>query len=68
MNPDKNWNFPKAHTHDHVFDDIKNKGVTRGFNTKPDEKAHRPLKAFYLFHTNFKDVAPQVFIHFDLLT
>jgi hypothetical protein len=63
MNPDKNWNFPKAHTHHHVFDDIKNKGVTRNFNTKPDEKAHRLLKAFYLFRTNFKDIAPQVFVH-----
>ena len=61
MNPDKSWNFPKAHTHSHVFDDIKNKGVTRNYNTKPDEKAHRSLKAFYLFHTNFKDIAPQVF-------
>ncbi|KAF8812136.1 hypothetical protein BYT27DRAFT_7221243 [Phlegmacium glaucopus] len=60
VNPDKNWNFPKAHTHNHVFDDIENKGATRGFNTKPNEKAHRPLKAFYKFHTNFKDVAPQI--------
>ena len=28
MNPDKNWNFLKAHMHNHVFDDIKNKGAT----------------------------------------
>ena len=63
MNPDKNWNFLKAHMHNHVFDDIKNKGATWSFNTRPNEKAHRLLKAFYLFHTNFKDVAPQVLIH-----
>lgn len=56
----KGWNFPKAHTHIHMFDDIRNKGVTRNFNTKPNESAHRPLKKFYLQHTNFKNFDPQV--------
>ncbi|KAH9486000.1 hypothetical protein JR316_0000063 [Psilocybe cubensis] len=58
--PEKSWNFPKAHTHQHIFDDILNKGVTRNYNTKPYEKANGPLKKFYQNHTNFKNVAPQI--------
>jgi hypothetical protein len=60
INPLKNWNIPKAHTHKHAFDDIENKGVSRNYNTKPNEKAHQPLKDHYLFNTNFKDVGQQV--------
>ncbi|KAJ3500219.1 hypothetical protein NLJ89_g9890 [Agrocybe chaxingu] len=56
----KNWNFPKGHTHQHAFDDIENKGVTRNYNTKLGEKKNVPLKVQYKFHTNFKDVAPQI--------
>jgi hypothetical protein len=59
--PDKNWDAaPKVHMHKHLFDDIQNKGVTRNFNTKPNEKAHGLLKTFYKLNTNFKDVASQV--------
>ncbi|KIM38669.1 hypothetical protein M413DRAFT_42581, partial [Hebeloma cylindrosporum] len=58
--PDKSWNFPKAHTHRHVWDDIRRKGATRNYNTKPNEKAHRILKLFYQLHTNFKNVIPQL--------
>ncbi|KAI5995972.1 hypothetical protein F5J12DRAFT_907101 [Pisolithus orientalis] len=56
----KNWNFPKNHTHMHVFDDIKAKGVTHNFNTKPNEKMHGPLKEAYQKQTNFKDIAQQI--------
>ncbi|KAF9045535.1 hypothetical protein BJ165DRAFT_1415498 [Panaeolus papilionaceus] len=56
----KEWDFPKVHTHQHVFDDIRNKGVTRNYNTKPGEKSNGPLKKFYQNHTNFKNVAPQI--------
>ncbi|KAG1843783.1 hypothetical protein DFJ58DRAFT_844208 [Suillus subalutaceus] len=56
----KNWNFPKIHLATHLFDDIRRKGVTQNFNTKPNEKAHRPLKKSYQLQTNFKDVAEQV--------
>ena len=56
----KNWNFPKAHTHMHAFDDVVNKGVTRNYNTKPNEKLHGPLKETYRLRTNFKNVGPQV--------
>ncbi|KAG1738319.1 uncharacterized protein EDB91DRAFT_1237726 [Suillus paluster] len=56
----KNWNFPKHHLAVHLFDDIEAKGVTRNFNTKPNEKAHRPLKKSYQLRTNFKQVADQI--------
>ncbi|KAJ7195421.1 hypothetical protein C8J57DRAFT_1646956 [Mycena rebaudengoi] len=57
---DKNWNFPKMHSHDHVFDDIEDKGVTRNFGTKPDEAMHGAMRDIYLRQTNFRDVAPQI--------
>ncbi|KAF8887442.1 hypothetical protein CPB84DRAFT_1816617 [Gymnopilus junonius] len=56
----KDWNFPKAHTHKHVFQDILHKGVMRVFSMKPNEKAHSPLKSFYQCMTNFKDFGQQV--------
>ncbi|EDR06114.1 uncharacterized protein LACBIDRAFT_329259 [Laccaria bicolor S238N-H82] len=40
FNPAKSWSFPKAHTHKHMFDDIQQKGVTRNYNRKPNEKCH----------------------------
>ena len=58
--PTKNWDFPKAHSHQHMFRDIQMKGVTRNYNTKPSEKMNGLLKKFYRNHTNFKNVAPQV--------
>ncbi|KAI6094690.1 hypothetical protein EDD16DRAFT_1783795 [Pisolithus croceorrhizus] len=59
-NTKKNWNFPKNHTCMHAFDDIEAKGVTRNFNTKPNEKMHGPLKEKYQKRTNFKNVAQQI--------
>ncbi|KAG1864594.1 hypothetical protein C8R48DRAFT_747876 [Suillus tomentosus] len=56
----KSWDFPKYHLGVHLFDDIKAKGVTRNFNTKPNEKVHRPLKKYYQLRTNFKQVADQI--------
>ena len=56
----KDWNFPKMHTHIHGFDDVQNKGTTRNYNTKPNEKLHGPIKEAYRNQTNFKNVAPQV--------
>ncbi|KAH9477174.1 hypothetical protein JR316_0011092 [Psilocybe cubensis] len=60
LHPEKNWNFPKNHSHIHMVRDIMAKGVTRNANTKPNEKAHGLLKLWYRFHTNFKNVAPQI--------
>ncbi|PCH42571.1 hypothetical protein WOLCODRAFT_71761, partial [Wolfiporia cocos MD-104 SS10] len=59
MGGSKNWNFPKAHSHQHAFQDIKEKGVTRNYNTKPNEKMHRSLKKAYQ-QTNYKDIADQI--------
>ncbi|EDQ99252.1 uncharacterized protein LACBIDRAFT_316752 [Laccaria bicolor S238N-H82] len=69
FNPAKSWSFPKAHTHKHMFDDIQRKGVTRNYNTKPNEKCHGAFKNSYKFRTNFKNVAPQIlkFDHADLV-
>ncbi|KAJ7782439.1 hypothetical protein DFH07DRAFT_900870 [Mycena maculata] len=57
---EKNWNFPKAHLHQHAFDDIERKGVTKNFSTKIDESMHGPVRAAYLQQTNFKNVQPQI--------
>lgn len=56
----KSWNFPKIHTHTHMFQDILEKGATRNYNTKPNEQANGPLKTIFQQRTNFKDVASQV--------
>ena len=56
----KKWSFPKMHALVHAFDDIKAKGASRNYNTKPNEKLYRPLKKAYLTQTNFKNIAPQV--------
>ncbi|KAG2060965.1 hypothetical protein BDR06DRAFT_966783 [Suillus hirtellus] len=61
---DKNWNFPKLHMITHLFDDIEAKGVTRNYNTKPNEQMHRPLKDWYQHWTNFKNIAEQI-LHID---
>ncbi|KAG1905179.1 uncharacterized protein F5891DRAFT_1126021 [Suillus fuscotomentosus] len=61
----KNWNFPKKHLISHVFDDILAKGVTRNYNTKPNEKMHGALRKIYLQRTNFKNVASQINAELD---
>ncbi|KAJ6553880.1 hypothetical protein B0H10DRAFT_1848583, partial [Mycena sp. CBHHK59/15] len=60
---DKNWNFPKMHSHQHVFDDIENKGASRNFGTKINESMHGPIRQTYHKLTNFKDVTPQLIKH-----
>lgn len=57
----KNWNFPKMHSHKHLFADIRAKRATCNFNTKPNEKLHGALKDTYNLQTNKKNVAAQVF-------
>ncbi|KAK0482792.1 hypothetical protein IW261DRAFT_1418319 [Armillaria novae-zelandiae] len=56
----KNWNFPKAHSHQHLFDNIEAKGVTLNYNTKPNESMHGSFKDLYQRHTNFKNVDEQI--------
>ncbi|KAG1787605.1 uncharacterized protein HD556DRAFT_1448615 [Suillus plorans] len=57
---EKSWNFPKMHLSAHLFNDMEAKGVTRNYNTKPNEKMHSPLKDAYQDHTNFKNFAEQI--------
>ena len=44
----------------HSFDNVQAKGVLHNYNTKPNEKMHGPIRKYYLNHTNFKNIAPQV--------
>ncbi|KAI9057444.1 hypothetical protein FKP32DRAFT_1615288 [Trametes sanguinea] len=60
VHPEKNWNFPKAHTHQHVPTDIMEKGITANYNTKIFGKLHRPVKAAYQNRTNFKNIEKQL--------
>ncbi|KAG5640563.1 hypothetical protein DXG03_008070 [Asterophora parasitica] len=49
------------HIHWHFFHrDILSKGVARNYDTKPNKKAHGPLRKAYLQLTNFKNVEPQL--------
>jgi hypothetical protein len=43
-----------------MFSDIEEKGVTRNYNTKPNENLHGPLKTAYKLRTNFKNIGDQV--------
>ncbi|KAK0475603.1 hypothetical protein EDD18DRAFT_1115974 [Armillaria luteobubalina] len=56
----KDWNFPKAHSHQHLFDDIEAKGITLNYNTKPNESMHGSFKESYQRRTNFKNVDEQI--------
>ena len=60
VHSDKNWNFPKMHSHQHTPADILAKGVTSNYNTKPSEQMHGDLKRIYSEHTNYKNVEGQV--------
>ncbi|KAK0436961.1 uncharacterized protein EV420DRAFT_1487347, partial [Desarmillaria tabescens] len=44
----------------HLPDDILAKGVSRNYDTKPNENMHGPLKDAYQLRTNFKEVAEQI--------
>lgn len=48
------------HSHKHAFADIRAKGATLNYNTKPNKKLHKPLRDVYNLRTNFKQVAEQV--------
>ncbi|KAF4579401.1 hypothetical protein EYR36_001211 [Pleurotus pulmonarius] len=53
---------PKNHLYVHLFDNIEQKGVTRNYSTKPNEKSHGGLKTMYCRQTNFKNIAPQILL------
>ncbi|KAK7680232.1 hypothetical protein QCA50_016741 [Cerrena zonata] len=56
----KDWNFPKYHALKHLFQDIRAKGCTRNYNTKPNEKCHGLFKKAYQRQTNKKEVEGQL--------
>ncbi|TFK20498.1 hypothetical protein FA15DRAFT_599615 [Coprinopsis marcescibilis] len=64
-NTDKDWNFPKFHSHTHMFRDICRKGATVNGNCKTFERAHRPVRLNYQLRTNFKNVNVQVYCCFS---
>ncbi|TFK17382.1 hypothetical protein FA15DRAFT_661485 [Coprinopsis marcescibilis] len=59
-NEDKDWAFPKVHSHTHMFQDIRCKGATVNGNCKTFERAHQPICLNYELRTNFKNVNPQI--------
>ncbi|KAI0652155.1 hypothetical protein C8Q79DRAFT_81741 [Trametes meyenii] len=60
VHPEKSWNFPKNHSHQHLPSDIVGKGASKGYNSKNSEKMHGILKDIYSDQTNFKDVVAQI--------
>jgi hypothetical protein len=59
----KNWNIPKMHTHVHTFADIRAKGVTSNYDTKPSEGTHGAPKATYKFMSNGKEFEDLVWLY-----
>ncbi|KAF8876252.1 hypothetical protein BD779DRAFT_1677860 [Infundibulicybe gibba] len=55
-----NTNFPKAHVHSHMFDDIMNKGALRNYNTMTNKKIHHIFKGYYHDRTNFRNIEVQL--------
>ncbi|KAI0649720.1 hypothetical protein C8Q79DRAFT_1062206 [Trametes meyenii] len=60
VHPEKSWNFPKNHSHQHLPSDIVGKGASKGYNSKNSEKMHGILKEIYSEQTNFKDIDAQI--------
>ncbi|KAJ6628855.1 hypothetical protein B0H10DRAFT_2260023 [Mycena sp. CBHHK59/15] len=60
---EKNWNFPKKHSHRHAFTDIENKGAAHNFGMKISESMHGAIRGTYHRLTNFKNVTPQLVKH-----
>ncbi|KAH7917227.1 hypothetical protein BV22DRAFT_974760, partial [Leucogyrophana mollusca] len=56
----KSWCFIKNHLSKHGFQDVRLKGVSRGYSTRPNEKQHEPLKKAYVIQTNGKEIAVQI--------
>ncbi|KAG6370485.1 hypothetical protein JVT61DRAFT_11971 [Boletus reticuloceps] len=54
------WNFPKIHLWKHAVRDIRSKGVSRNFSTRPNESMHGALREAYDRRSNGRDVAAQI--------
>ncbi|KAA1474760.1 hypothetical protein DENSPDRAFT_906474 [Dentipellis sp. KUC8613] len=55
----KDWDFPKQHAATHLPSDIRNKGATINYSTRPGEGFQREMKEAYRT-TNFKDTERQM--------
>ncbi|KAG6808950.1 hypothetical protein H0H92_002276 [Tricholoma furcatifolium] len=55
-------NYPKFHLQSHAFEDIKAKGVLRGYSTRHFEGRHRSYKASYQHKSNFKEYTDQILL------
>ncbi|TFY63623.1 hypothetical protein EVG20_g6237 [Dentipellis fragilis] len=55
----KNWDFPKQHASAHLPSDIRNKGATINYSTRPGEGFQREMKEAYRT-TNFKNTDAQM--------
>ena len=54
------------HLTQHLFEDIRAKGVTRNYTTKTFEAMHGPLSVTYHRMTNFKKVEVQVSNYYSI--
>ncbi|KAI5993201.1 hypothetical protein EDD15DRAFT_2388095 [Pisolithus albus] len=54
------WDFPKVHLWKHVSRDIRMKGATRNYSTRPNESMHGPIKEAYERRSNGRNVATQI--------
>ncbi|KAG6808615.1 hypothetical protein H0H92_003492 [Tricholoma furcatifolium] len=55
-------NYPKFHLQSHAFEDIKAKGVLRGYSTRHFEGRHCSYKESYQNSTNFKEYTDQILL------
>ncbi|KIJ37767.1 hypothetical protein M422DRAFT_259605 [Sphaerobolus stellatus SS14] len=55
----KNFNYPKHHSLVHLPEDLRAKGVTENYSTRPGEGFQQEVQQAY-DQTNFRDIEPQV--------
>lgn len=56
---EKNFDFPKQHAVMHAPDDIRRKGATKNFSTRPGEGFQQEVREAF-GQTNFREVLGQV--------
>lgn len=65
--PEKKWDFPKAHSQSHIFDNIEDTGVIANSSTKGFEKMHHKPKIVWQ-KSNFRDLEQIVRISMGRVT
>lgn len=56
----KSWEFAKVHTHQHLPQDVRNKGVQKHMTTRISERFFGALRKWYRTRSNFKNVTDMV--------